>query len=152
VTLLVLAVALAGLLVWQGLALRSEHRDDQRRDQALRVAQAQVVDLTTMDSSTVRSKIQAMAARTSGSFKEQLTGITQAFVDAVTKSKISARGSIDSAAVSSYGHNRADVMVASTAYVTSAENAQPVTRTYRMNVALEWISGRWLITGMEFVS
>jgi Mce-associated membrane protein len=150
--LVVLAAALAGLLVWQGLALRSEHLDDQRRDQALRVAQSQVIDLTTMDSGTVTSKIQAMSARASGSFKEQLTGITQAFVDAVTRSKISARGSIDSAAVSAYSHDRAEVIVASTANVTSGENAQPVIRTYRMKVSLEWISGRWFITGMEFVS
>jgi len=150
--LVVLAVVLAGLLVWQGLALRSELGDDQRRDQALRVAQSQVVDLTTMDSSTVESKIQSMSARTSGSFKQQLTGITQAFVDAVTKSQISARGSIDAAAVSSYSHDHAEVIVASTAYVTSGENTQPVPRTYRMDVSLEWISGRWFVTGMEFVS
>jgi Mce-associated membrane protein len=151
VVALVLVVALAGVTVWQVEAVREDHRQDKAQQQAIRLAEDQVVDLTTLDSATVKDKIDSMTRRTSGSFKQELTGITQAFVAAVTKSNITAKGQIDSAALASYKKDDAKVIVASTAQVTDGADAQPVTRTYRMKVTLQRSGGTWLIDGMEFV-
>lgn len=148
---LMLIVVLAAVVVWQAKAVRDDNRQDREQRQVIRLAEDQVVDLTTLDAATVKDKIDAMSRRTSGSFKQELTGITQAFVAAVTKSNITAKGQIDSAALVSYQKDEAQVIVASTAQVTSGTDAQPVTRTYRMKVTLQRSGGTWLIDGMEFV-
>src|SRR4051794_2839265 len=59
-------VALAAVIVWQAEAVRDDHRQDKAQQQAIRLAEDQVVDLTTLDSATVKDKIDSMSRRTSG--------------------------------------------------------------------------------------
>jgi hypothetical protein len=146
------AAALVAVLVWQGLALRHDHQLDDRSDAAVRVAQDQVLDLTTLDSRTVSGKIKAMRERTTGDFSRQLEGITKSFVDAVTKAKLTASGDIDAAAITKIDDSRASVLVATTVLVTNKKEPKPATRSYRMKVELTWSDDRWLIDGMEFVA
>jgi Mce-associated membrane protein len=146
------AAALVAVLVWQGTALRHEHQLDDRSDAAIRVAQDQVLDLTTLDSDTVSGKIKAMSERTTGDFSRQLEGITKSFVDAVTKAKLTASGDIDAAAIAKIDDSRATVLVATTVLVTNKKEPKPATRSYRMKVELIWSDDRWLIDGMEFVA
>jgi Mce-associated membrane protein len=146
------AAALAAVLVWQGLALRHDHQLDDRGDAAVRVAQDQVLDLTTLDSHTVSEKIKAMRERTTGDFSRQLEGIAKSFVDAVTKAKLTASGDIDAAAITKIDDARATVLVATTVLVTNKKEPKPATRSYRMKVDLIWSDDHWLIDGMEFVA
>ena len=147
-----IAAALVAVLVWQGLALRDERQLDDRGDAALRVAQDQVLDLTTLDSDTVAGKIKAMRQRTTGDFSRQLEGIAKSFVDAVTKAKLTASGDIDAAAITEIDDSRATVIVATTVLVTNKKEPKPATRSYRMKVQLTWSDDQWLIGGMECVA
>lgn len=149
---LVLVVAFAAIAIWQGRALHTGQRDQRREDAAVTMAKAQVVDLTSLDSTSVHERIARMTKRTSGSFQQELTDMTKAFAAAVTKSKIKSTGTIDAAAVSAYTGSTAEVIVASTADVASAQTTTPVSRAYRMKVSLAWSKTGWLIKGMEFVS
>ena len=56
---LVVAV-LAALLLWQVLERRDAGADDTRRAEAVKVARAQVIDLTTLDSASVAPKLKAV--------------------------------------------------------------------------------------------
>lgn len=149
--LTVLFVTLAGATVWQGWVYADHRTDVDQRREAISVAKAQVIDLTTMDSTTVKSKVAAMKRRTSGDFKRQLEGVTSTFESVVSDSDVKAHGKIAEAAVVSIDHKKATILVASTSSVTSKKNLAPATRTYRLRVTLSHNQDGWLINGMEFV-
>jgi hypothetical protein len=151
VTALGLVVAvLAALLIWQVLERRGSDAEDARRSKAVSVAKAQVIDLTTLDSDSVAPKLKAMAGRTSGEFRQQLSGITNTFVKIVRENKIAATGVIDATGVTSMSDDRATVIVASSATVNQGKS-KAATRNYRIKVSLKLVKGAWKIDGMEFV-
>jgi Mce-associated membrane protein len=143
-------VLAAALLVWQGLVWFDDARADDRRDDAVAVAKEQVLDLTTMDSSTVEQKLDTLGERLSGDFKRQFEGFAETFADAVTKDEVQATGEITGAALSEYDEHSATVIVASTAQVQAGKK-QPVERHWRFKVLLDRSDDEWLISGMEFV-
>jgi len=147
---IVTLVALA-LLGWQVVVWVDDHRADDRRHAAVAVAEEQVLDLTTLDSSSVKSKLEAMGSRVTGDFKRQFEGFSQTFGDVVRKQKVSATGEIKSAAVSSFDEDSAVVLVASSAQISNAKQQKPTRRDYRMSITLDRVDGDWLISGMEFV-
>lgn len=146
---LVVAV-LAALLVWQVLDRREAGAGDTRRAEAVSVAKAQVIDLTTLDSESVAPKLKSMARRTSGDFREQLSGITSTFVKIVRENKIAATGVVDATGVTSMSDDKATVIVASSATVTQGKG-KAATRNYRIKVSLKLANGAWKVDGMEFV-
>lgn len=143
-------VLAAALLVWQGLTWFDDARADDRREDAVAVAQDQVLDLTTMDSSTVEQKLESMGSRLSGDFKRQFEGFAETFASAVKKDKVQATGEISGAALSEYDDKSATVIVASTADVQAGKK-QAVERHWRFKVLLDRSDDEWLISGMEFV-
>lgn len=151
-TLLVaVSVALVGLLAWQVIVMVGNRHDDSQRHDVVTVAQAQVLDLTTLDQATVKSKIARMSSRVTGDFKRQFDTFTNTFLSVVAQDKIHATGQIKSAALASYGSGSASVIVAATADISTSGKAAVTVRNYRFNVALSQINGKWLISGMEFV-
>jgi len=144
------AVALAAL-VWQATVWVQNARDDDRRTAAVDVAKAQVLDLTTLDSASVASKVKAMGGRVTGDFKRQFDGFSTTFAKVVQHDQIQATGEIKAAGITSYDDDSAVVIVASTAQVTTEKQKAPTQRDYRISVSLERSGGSWLISGMEFV-
>lgn len=144
-------LALLGAIAWQGVEASADRRDDDRLHEAVEMARAQVLDITTLDSETVGQKLKAMAARTSGDFQDQVTAIAAAFIKIVREKKVTATGRIDGVGVSSASERKVSVLVASTAVVTESSKAAPTTRTYRIRVKLVRSGGSWKINGMEFV-
>lgn len=148
---LVVVVALAAVLAWQLVGFLDDRSVDDRREAAVEVASAQVLDLTTLDADSVGEKLQALGKRVDGAFADELNSITTTFQNIVNERQLSASGSIDAVGVTSSSDSEATVVVASSALVSEG-GADPVKRTFRMRVELEWIKGSWKITGMEFVS
>jgi Mce-associated membrane protein len=144
------AVAVA-MLVWQATVWTQHHREDGRRSAAVDVAKAQVLDLTTLDSASVKAKVAAMSSRVTGDFKRQFDGFSKTFADVVQHDRITATGEIDDAGISSYDDSSAVVIVASSAQVSSQKQQAPTQRDYRISVSLDRSGGSWLISGMEFV-
>lgn len=154
IPLAVRLLVVLGLLVgvgWQAAETRADRHDDDRLDEAVAMARAQVLDITTLDSDTVGPKLKAMAARTSGDFQDQVTAIAATFVKIVREKKVTARGRIDGVGVASSSERDASVLVASTAVVTEDGKAASTTRSYRIKVSLVNAKGSWKINGMEFV-
>jgi len=144
------AVALA-VIVWQAAAWVQHHRDDERRTAAVDVATAQVLDLTTLDSSSVESRLASMSGRVTGDFKRQFDGFAKTFAQVVQHDKIAATGEIKAAGITSYDDDSAVVIVASTTQVSTAKQKAATQRDYRIRVSLDRNGGSWLISGMEFV-
>ncbi|MFJ9390462.1 hypothetical protein ACIRON_16680 [Nocardioides sp. NPDC101246] len=148
----VMALAVLGLcvLVWQASAWRTAQRDDDRRAAAVETAEAQVLDLTTMDPKTVKKTMNSLTGRLSGDFKRQFNGFSSNFVTAVTEDKITAKGKIKGSAISKFDGDKATVLVASAADVGRG-GQETVARGWRFSVDLERSGDDWLISGMEFV-
>jgi hypothetical protein len=149
-TMLALVVFALGVFVWQGSVWRTAQRDHDRRLAAVETAEAQVLDLTTMDPTTVKATMKTLTARLSGDFKRQFDGFSSNFVTAVTDDKITAEGEIKGSAISTYDGDKATVLVASAADVGRG-GEEAVARGWRFSVELERSGDAWLISGMEFV-
>lgn len=145
------SVALIVAIAISSWNLTQSHRADHRREAAISVARAQVLDLTTLDSSSIAAKVKSMGARVTGDFKRQFDGFAKTFVSAVSQQKIKATGTIKAAALSSYAEDAATVIVAASAQVSTGGKATVTPRDYRLKVSLSRIGSRWLISGMEFV-
>ncbi|WP_182379317.1 hypothetical protein [Nocardioides sp. WS12] len=141
----------AAVLAWQAVVWFGDRQDEDRRDEAIAVARAQVLDLTTLDSETIDAKLDAMGKRLSGAFKRQFEGFAQTFSDVVNDDKIRATGELKSVAVDQYDGEAASILVATSAEVTHGDAKRATTKDYRMKVDLEHKDAGWLITGMEFV-
>ncbi|MFI5624963.1 hypothetical protein ACIA03_15980 [Nocardioides sp. NPDC051685] len=148
--LVAMALLALGVLVWQASVWRTAQRDDDRRAAAVETAEAQVLDLTTMDPTTVRSKMKKLTARLDGDFKRQFEGFSSSFSTAVTDDKITAEGEIKGSAISAYDGDSATVLIASAADIGRG-GQETVARGWRFSVALERSGDTWLISGMEFV-
>jgi len=142
--------AAAAIIVWQAFVWLDASRADDQRADALHTAEAQVVDLTSMDSDNVSQKLKALGERLSGDFKRQFDGFSSAFADAVKEGRIAASGEIRGSAITEYDDDSAKVIVASSAEVTAGKK-QPVQRQWRFLVTLDRSDDSWLISGMEFV-
>jgi len=144
-------LALLGAIAWQGVEASADRRDDDRLQEAVAMARAQVLDITTLDSDSVGAKLKAMAARTSGDFQDQVTSIAATFIEIVREKKVVATGRIDGVGVASSSDRDVSVLVASTAVVTESGKATSTTRSYRIKVSLVRAKDSWKINGMEFV-
>jgi Mce-associated membrane protein len=147
----VVVLALLAVIIVEANAVREhQHLESLRRD-AIRVANAQVVDLTTVDSAHVDDRIADMRRRTTGDFRRQLQGISEAFRSVVRSGKVETAGDVVAVAVTSVTTRRAHVLVANRTTVTNASEKAPSTRAYRIRVDLLRVKDAWLVSGMEFV-
>lgn len=147
----VLVLALLAVIVIEAIAVgRHQHRESLRRD-AIRVASAQVVDLTTIDPARVDDRITDLRKRTTGDFRRQLQGIAETFRSVVRTGKVETAGDVVAVGVTSVTDRRARVLVANRTTVTNASAKAPTTRAYRISVDLLRVDDTWLVSGMEFV-
>lgn len=151
----ILAVTiLIGALVFGWIQFRDLRDHDQReqaRQDVLKVAGQQVLDLTTLDSTNVAARIKSMQARSEGTFKTQLSALAATFTRVIKKGSVRSTGAINAKAVVTLSATRAEVIVASTAQVSDGKTRSEA-RTYRFAVDLILKNGDWLISGMEFVA
>lgn len=151
VVLVVVTLLAVAAVAWQAVTRYDDRQDDRGREAAVEVARAQVLDLTTLDSTTIDDKLAAMGKRLSGAFKRQFDGFSSTFSDVVTGDKIKATGEVKAVAVDHYDGEAASVLVATSASVTTGASRKATEKDYRMRVELERKGDDWLITGMEFV-
>jgi len=147
----VVVAALLAVILLEAIAVgRHQHRESLRRD-AIRVASAQVVDLTTIDPAHVDDRIADLRKRTTGDFRRQLQGISETFRSVVRSGKVQTAGDIVAVAATSVTDRQAHVLVANRTTVTNTSAKQPTTRAYRIRVDLLRVHDEWLVSGMEFV-
>lgn len=139
------------LVILASMGWLDDRGADDDRAAAIEVASDQVLDLTTLDSASVNAKLEAMGSRVTGDFKEQFDGFSKTFASVIKEQKVSATGEIKSAAIAKYSSGSAEVLIASSAKVSSSKEATPASRDYRMRVTLDKVDGVWLVSGMEFV-
>lgn len=149
----ILAVVTLSLLVAIALlALQVHHnsRMDQRRDQAVRVANSQALTLLSINETNVDDRVNKLLARSTGDFKRDLGGIKKSFSQIVRRGNVESTGQVDSAGIVDVHEENARVLLALSSVVTNSGTKHPESRVYRITVDLIWHSGRWMVAGMRF--
>lgn len=149
----VLLVALVAALALSGRAGSS--RADSASppsDEALAVAEERVVQLTTLDHRRIDQQLADLREGLSGDFRQQFEATLATLRSTVTDNRILSTGSVAASGVVAADDGSAEILVAANAEVRSAGSAPPEQRSYRIDVSLVREDGRWLVSGMEFVS
>lgn len=147
----VVAAVLLGFGVLQFLEVRSGYQADDRRAEAVRVANQVVTTLTSVSQDTAKQDIERLLRDATGPFRDQFARQAELFRSVVTTSRVSSAGQVVEAGVSSMDDETAVVLVAATATVKNKEAPKGQRRVYRMQVTLQRDGDRWLAANLELV-
>ena len=148
----VLAAALLAVAAWRGSTWW--HLDRQRSDRAsaISVASAEVTGLTSLSAASSDADINALLARATAGFRSDLGKQSETLKNGLTKNHVTATSSVVSAGITSYGDDKATVIVAAAGSVKNRSTATAQPRSYRVQVSLQKTGGTWLVSGLELVS
>ena len=151
-----LAVVLLALLVTVGLLWRGVRAEDRRQDvrqQALAVATQEGVNLTSISYLTADRDLGRIVDRATGTLKSQFESQRAGFPAVLAKEKSVSAGRVLATAVASQDGDSAQVLVAVDATVTTTPaggRSVSVVKHYRMNMRVQRVKGRWLVSQVAF--
>ncbi|WP_018654823.1 hypothetical protein [Actinomadura flavalba] len=151
VVLAVLAVALAGVAVWVGLAVHDRAEADEQRTKAAQTARQFGVNLNSLDHEQAQRDLDRILAVTTGGLKDTLASQSKTLLDQLAKTKAKSTVSEPIAAVVAMDGDSAEVMVSMNAVVTNDKVKNAAPRPWRCVMDLERKDGRWLVAKMELV-
>ncbi|MFE9322309.1 hypothetical protein ACIHDR_25410 [Nocardia sp. NPDC052278] len=148
VAVLVLA-AVSGAL---GLDVRANSRNDARDHAALAAANRIAVQLVTLDHSSAKQNLEAIAADSTGSFRDQWQKISGNFASVLENGKVQSTGEVKESGLVDIDDAHATVLTAVTSTVKNTEAPEGQQRVYRMKMTLDHSDDHWLVSNVEFVA
>jgi Mce-associated membrane protein len=122
------------------------------RQRTVLAARTEVLALTTVSAKSSQADIKRLLAGATPEFRDQFQQQAQAFVTALKEADVTSTGSIASAGIESMKGDTAVVLVAATGTVKNKNTDKAEPRNYRLRVTLNKSSGKWLVSGMDFVA
>lgn len=159
VSTLVPLCALVALLVVTAIygtqlvrASMSADGDANQRELVLSAARQQALNFTTIGYRTVDRDVGRVVDGATGDFKASYQQNRDKIKKTVIENKSSSKGEVRSAGVKSLDSDSATVLVVVDATVTNTSYKEPRLQHYRMQYDLAKVpSGKWLVSGVEFV-
>jgi Mce-associated membrane protein len=146
---LVLALLVAGgLLLPQWLEARAE---EDRYDDVLRAATAEVVAFTTLDYRDIEPSVERVLDGATGDFKEQFESSRPQLEQLSRENESVSEGRVLEAGVVSMDDDSATVVVVADSRVTNVNAPEPQPRHYRLQLDLVLQGDRWLTSDLQFV-
>lgn len=142
-----LAVAGQRAWAWEGERQRADDSAD-----AVAAASAELRGLIEISSSTSKDDINTLLDGATADFRSELAAQADRLRETLVKNKVTATGTVVSAGVAQLHDDSATVIVAATGTVRNRQADKPEPRNYRLRVDLTRSAGRWLVSGLEFVS
>lgn len=145
----------AGAAAWSvhgALAVRADHRESAGRAAALAAASAEVTGLISVSQKTTAAEIDRLKAGATSAFASELGEQSVALRRALQAQKVTSTGRVASAGLVDWEPRRARVLVAAIGEVANLRSKTTTPRAYRLRVDLKQVSGRWLVSDMEFVA
>jgi Mce-associated membrane protein len=151
--LLLCACALGGYLAWQERGERAEAKEQQERYGAVLAA---ADELTTafinIDYRAVQDSLDAVAALSTGEFKEQYVAAGGPFEELMTREESVRTGEVVWSGVVSLDEDSARVIAATQGTVANrSTEGEPFAEYFRLLLDLELVDGEWLTSNVEFV-
>ncbi|MEU1994049.1 hypothetical protein ABZ511_06330 [Nocardia gamkensis] len=145
-------VAVGAVNVKLGLDAHRNQRDDDRQHAALAAARRIAGELVTLNHDSAKQNLDAIAADSTGSFRDQWDKISGNFVTVLQDGKVDSTGEVKDAGIVSIDSDHATVLTAVTSTVKNTEAPEGQQRVYRMKMTLDHTDGRWLVSNVEFVA
>lgn len=147
----VVILGLGAAAVLQLKDLRNLQGAEDQRAAVMQAASRQVILLTTVDANTSAKDVNRLLAGATTSFRAQFEKDASSFFATLKAAHVVSQGSVDAIGITKFGDQRAEVIVAATGTVTNATTTSPEKRAYRLQVQLQRVSGKWLVSEMRFV-
>ncbi|WP_433567257.1 hypothetical protein ACQP1O_19925 [Nocardia sp. CA-151230] len=150
--LIAAAVVLSGVNVKLGLDVRADARADDRNHAVLTAANHIAVQLVTLNHSSAKQNLDAIAADSTGAFRDQWNKISGNFASVLENGKVESTGEVKESGVVDVDDAHATVLTAVTSTVKNTEAPEGQQRVYRMKMTLDHSDGHWLVSNVEFVA
>ncbi|AQA21996.1 putative conserved Mce associated membrane protein [Rhodococcus sp. MTM3W5.2] len=146
---LVLALIAAGIVLLFDRNAANER--DAKRNAYVQTARQTVLNLTTIKPETAKEDVERILAGASGDFKAEFDGRQDPFVSVVKEASVTTEGQIIEAGLEREDGNKAQVLVAARANVTTPDQSQSGPRDFRMRVTVTDDGGTMTASKVEFV-
>ncbi|MFH8770170.1 hypothetical protein [Streptomyces sp. NPDC017958] len=149
---LVAATVLTTVLsVWLGLRLSDQRAADQRRQDVLAAARQSALNFTSLDYRHYGRDSGNVLKGATGDFKKQFAAQTAQLTRLVAQNKSVSEGQVLEGGIVRSDERSARVLVVADSKVTNTAAPEGQARTYRLQLDLVRVDGRWLTSDVEFV-
>ena len=145
-------LVLNGVNAELGLDFHANTRADDRDHTALAAANRIAVQLVTLNHSSAKQNLDAIAADSTGAFRDQWDKISANFASVLENGKVESTGEVKASGVVDIDDAHATVLTAVTSTVKNTEAPEGQQRVYRMKMTLDHSDGHWLVSNVEFVA
>ncbi|MFG2353291.1 hypothetical protein [Streptomyces sp. NPDC048521] len=149
--LVTVTVLTAVLSVWLGLKLADQRGAQQRRQDILAAARQSALNFTSLDYRHYERDSGNVLKGATGDFKKQFAAQTEQLTKLVAQNKSVSEGQVLEAGIVRSDERSARVLVVADSKVTNTAAPEGQARTYRLQLDLVRVDGRWLTSDVAFV-
>ncbi|MDX2596439.1 hypothetical protein PV343_29930 [Streptomyces sp. WI03-4A] len=151
VGLVAATVLMTVLSVWLGLKLSDQRGAEQRRQDVLAAARQSALNFTSLDYRHYDRDSGNVLKGATGGFKKQFAAQTEQLTKLVAQNKSVSEGQVLEAGIVRSDEHSARVLVVADSKVTNTAAPGGEARTYRLQLDLVRVGGRWLTSDVAFV-
>ncbi|MEU6506027.1 hypothetical protein [Streptomyces sp. NPDC046942] len=144
-------VLTAVLCVWLGLKLADQRAAQQRRQDILAAARQSALNFTSLDYRHYDRDSRTVLEGATGDFKKQFAAQTAQLTKLVAQNRSVSEGQVLEAGIVRSDARSARVLVVADSKVTNTAAPEGQARTYRLQLDLVHVAGRWLTSDVTFV-
>ncbi len=148
---LLVVLGLLAIGIQQLVHLNRTDDDINARNAAVSAASAEVRALTSVSAGTTDADLKNILDGATSEFRDQFKAQADVFRKSLQDAKVTSKATIVSAGLVSHTDTTAKVLVAASGTVTNAKSTDAQPRNYRLSVDLTLVSGKWLVSGMDFI-
>jgi Mce-associated membrane protein len=138
----------SGYVVWYHRKTVDERH---RAAEFAAAARQSTITLMSIDAGKARDDLQRIIDDTTGPFKDKMLVTAHSLVEAVEKSKVSTKGTVQAVAVESMSADSAVVLVSARAEVANPDKSKPPPRSWRIVMSLQRDGGQLKMSRVEFL-
>ncbi len=146
-----LCVLLAAVGVFLGLQLRTYSSAQDARTDALRAARQSAINLTSIESAKLDEAVDRVLEGATGDFRKEFEDNSGNLKDLLTKNEVSAQGRVIESGLVRSDKSNASALVVVDSTVKNVASPEGRVNTYRMQIEVERVDGRWLTSSLRFV-
>jgi Mce-associated membrane protein len=139
------------LCVWLGLKLSDQRAVEQRRQDILAAARQSALSFTSLDYRHYDRDSGSVLKGATGEFKKEFAAQTAQLTKLVARNKSVSEGQVLEAGIVRSDARSARVLVVADSKVTNTAAPEGQPRTYRLQLDLARVAGRWLTSDVTFV-
>ncbi|ROP47950.1 hypothetical protein [Streptomyces sp. PanSC9] len=137
--------------VWLGVRLSDQHAVEQRRQDVLAAARQSALNFTSLDYRHYDRDSGNVLKGATGEFKKEFGAQTAQLTKLVAQNKSVSQGQVLEAGIVRSDARSARVLVVADSKVTNTGAPEGQARTYRLQLDLTRVAGRWLTSDVTFV-